>query len=141
MRAAFLRGPLSRYLPWGAWFCCIIRQCGEIENLRAQSDFSQQNRSSRKGKHGSGRPILIFPALSDRRTEVCSKIRKPRARRLFRVNNPQVEALPLSDVVDMPEICRISPVLAGLRGQHRVQFHCFSRNGVFDAGLLSLAVI
>ena len=36
----------------------------KIGNRRAQPDFRQQNRRSRKRKPGSGRPILIFPRTS-----------------------------------------------------------------------------
>ena len=36
---------------------------GKIEKLRAQPDFCQQNRSRGSLKQGSGRPILVFPAL------------------------------------------------------------------------------
>ena len=86
---------------------------GKIENLRAQPDFRQQNRRSRKPKTGVWSADLGFtPHFRKRPPEVCGKFRKPRAHRLFRVKKQQVEALSLSDVVGMLGFCRILSDLA-----------------------------
>ena len=67
---------------------------GKIGNRRAQPDFRQQNRRSRKRKTGVWSANLDFsPHFWNRRTEVCGKFRNPRAYRPFRAEKPQVEAL------------------------------------------------
>lgn len=66
----------------------------KIGNLRAQLDFWQQNRRSRKRKTGVWSVDLGFsPHFRNRPSEVCGKFRNPRAHRPFRVEKPQVEAL------------------------------------------------
>ena len=85
---------------------------GKIENLRAQPDFWQQNRRSRKRKTGVWSGDLRFsPHFRKRRPEVCGNFRNPRAHRHFQAKKPQVEALPLSGAVGMSGICRILPDL------------------------------
>lgn len=58
---------------------------GKIENLRAQPDYLQQNRRSRKSKTGVWSADLGFtPHFRKRLPEVCGKFRNPRAHRLFK---------------------------------------------------------
>ena len=61
----FSQRNLSRFPLQGARCCCVLRKCGEkIGNLRAQSDFRQQNRRSRKRKTGVWSVDLGFPRTS-----------------------------------------------------------------------------
>ena len=94
---------------------------GKIDNLRAQPDFLQQNRRSRKRKTGVWSADLGFsPHFRNRRTEVCGKFWNPRAHRPFRAKKPQVEALLLSGMVGMSRICRILPIWAASTGLSRL---------------------
>ena len=94
---------------WSSGIYRCFRKCGEIGNLRAQTDFRQQNRRSRKSETVVWSADLGFPRFRNRSMEVCGKFRNPRAHRLFQVKKQQVEALPLSSVVVMSRICRILP--------------------------------
>lgn len=86
---------------------------GKIGNLRAQPDFRQQNRRSRKRKTGFWSADLGFtPHFRNRRTEVCGKFWDSRAHRHFRVKKQQVEALRHSGVLGMFRICRVFPFFA-----------------------------
>ena len=78
--------------------------------LRAQLDFWQQNRRSRKRETGAWSADLgISPHFRNRKTEVCGKFRNPRVHRPFRAKKPQVEALPDYRMVSKSEFCRILP--------------------------------
>lgn len=73
---------------------------GKIDNLRAQPDFRQQNRRSRKRKTGVWSADLGFtPHFRNRLPEVCGKFRNLRVCRPFQVKKPQVEALRYSGVL------------------------------------------
>ena len=62
---------------------------GIIGNHRAQPDFRQQNRRSRKRKTGVWSADLGFtPHFWNRLTEVCGKFRNPRAHCPFRAEKP-----------------------------------------------------
>lgn len=75
---------------------------GKIGNLRAQPDFCQQNRRSRKGKTAIWFADLSFsPHFRNHLPEVCGKFRNPRARCPFRAEKPQVEAFRHSSVLGM----------------------------------------
>ena len=88
---------------------------GKIGNRRAQPDFRQQNRRSRKRKTGVWSVDLGFlPHFRNRCTEVCGKFRNPRARRPFPSEKPQVEALRHLGVHGIFLICRILPVFASV---------------------------
>ena len=61
---------------------------GKIGNLRAQLDFWQQNRRSRKRKTGVWSADLDFsPHFRNCPSEVCGKFRNPRAHRPFAQRN------------------------------------------------------
>ena len=95
---------------------------GKIENRRAQPDFWQQNRRSRKRKTGVWSADLGFsPHFRNRPLEVCGKFWNPRAHRPFCVKKPQVVALEQLGVVGLFRFCRIllESVPRGLsRGVH-----------------------
>ena len=83
---------------------------GKIGNRRAQRDFRQQNRRSRKIQNGVWSADLGFsPHFRNPNPEVCGKFRNPRAHRPFRAKKPQVDALQLFRMVDKSQICRILP--------------------------------
>lgn len=103
---------------------CFPEVRGKIGNHRAQSDFWQQNRRSRKRKTGVWSANLGFtPHFWNHRTEVCGKFRNPRAHGLFRAEKSQVEALRHPGVLGMFRICRILPVFASVAGR----FHSYHR--------------
>lgn len=92
---------------------CFPEVRGKIGNHRAQSDFWQQNRRSRKRKTGVWSVDLGFSQhFRNRPPEVCGKFRNPRAHRPFREEKPQVEALWHPGVLGMFKNCRILPVFA-----------------------------
>ena len=85
---------------------------GKIGNSRAQPDFWQQNRRSRKHKTGVWSADLGFsPHFRNRSSEVCGKFLNHRARRHFFAKKPQVDALALLGMVDLFRFCRILPDL------------------------------
>lgn len=85
---------------------------GKIGNLRAQPDFWQQNRRSRKRKTGVWSADLDFtPHFRNHYAEVCGKFRNSRAHRPFRAEKLQVKALRHPGVLGMFRICRILPLL------------------------------
>ena len=91
---------------------------GKIETCRAQLDFLQQNRRSRKRKTGVWSADLDFsPHFRNRPSEVCGKFRNPRAHRPFRAEKPQVKALRHPGVLGMFRICRILPFFASVAGR------------------------
>lgn len=47
------------------------------------------------------------PHFRNHLSEVCDKFWNPQEQWLFRIKEPQVEALPIFDVVGIPGICRI----------------------------------
>lgn len=97
---------------------------GKIDNLRAQPDFRQQNRRSRKRKTGVWSADLVFtPHFRNRCTEVCGKFRNPRAHCPFCAEKPQVKVLRDSSVLGMFRICRILPVFVSVAGR----FHSYHR--------------
>ena len=89
---------------------------GKIENLRAQPDYLQQNRRSRKSKTGGlvGRS-RFYPALPKAPARSMRQIPESPSTPPFQVKKQQVEALPLSSAVVMSGICRILPDLAQAR--------------------------
>ena len=90
---------------------CISEVRGKIENLRAQPDFQQQNRRSRKPKTGARTADIGFsPHFRKCLTEVCGKFLNSRAQRTLRVKKPQVEVLVVFCVVGISRICRILSV-------------------------------
>lgn len=85
---------------------------GKIRNLRAQPDFRQQNRRSRKHKTWVWSADLGFPPhFRNRPSEVCGKFRNPRAHRHFCAKKPQLDALVQLGVVGLFRFCRILPDL------------------------------
>lgn len=83
---------------------------GKIENRRAQPDYLQQNRRSRKGKTGVRSADLDFtPHFRNRRAKVCGKFWILRAQRPFRIKKPQVDVLVVFRVVSMSVFCRMLP--------------------------------
>ena len=91
---------------------------GKIETCRAQLDFLQQNRRSRKGKTGVWSADLDFsPHFRNRPSEVCGKFRNPRAHRPFCAEKPQVEASRHPGALGKFRICRILPVFASVAGR------------------------
>ena len=97
----------------GQWvFIAVFGSAGKIGNLRAHPDFWQQNCRSRKAETGAWSTYLRFsPHFRNCSTEVCGKFRNPRAHCPFHEKNLQVDALPLSSVVDVSRICRTLPDL------------------------------
>lgn len=110
----FSEGHLSRSRFETMGFSSLFSEVrGKIGNLRAHPDFWQQNRRSRKAEAGAWSTYLRFsPHFRNCSTEVCGKFRNPRAHRPFHEKNLQVEALPLSSVVDVSRICRTLPDFA-----------------------------
>lgn len=83
---------------------------GKTKNCRAQPDFRQQNRRSRKHKTRVWSADLGFtPHFRNRPSEVCGKFWNPRAHRPFCVKKPRVDALVPLGMVDLFRICRILP--------------------------------
>lgn len=110
LRGCFPRAFVTFSL-WDSGFLSLFSEVrGEIGNLRAHPDFSQQNRRLRKGEIGVWFPDLGFtPHFRNRPPEVCGKFRNPRAHRPFHEKNPQLETLSLFSVVSMSRIYRILP--------------------------------
>ena len=74
-------------------FYRCFRKCGKIGNLRAQTDFRQQNRRSRKSKTGVWSADLGFsPHFRNRPMEVCGKSRTLEHWQKIRTNNVQQRA-------------------------------------------------
>ena len=72
----------------------------KIENRRAQTDFWQQNRRSRKHKTRVWSADLgFFPHFRNRPLEVCGKFWNPRAHHHFCAKKSQVDALVLLGMV------------------------------------------
>lgn len=65
---------------------------------------------------GLGYPFVLKVSF-DSFPEVCGKFRNPQARRPFRAEKPQVEALRYPGVLGMFRICRILPVFASVAGR------------------------
>lgn len=81
---------------------CFAEVRGKIEDLRAQPDFLQQNRRSRKCKTGVWSADLDFsPHFRNHCTEVCGKFWDSRAHGPFCAKKPQVEALQYFGVLGM----------------------------------------
>lgn len=110
-KGLFSEGHLSRFrFGTVGFFIAIFGREGKTGNLRAQTDFRQQNRTSRKPKTGVWSADLGFsPHFWNRPSEVCGKFRNPQAHRPFHEQKPQVDALTLSSVVGISRICRILP--------------------------------
>lgn len=61
-------------------------------------------------KSGSGRQVSVLPRTSEHaNTKVCGKFRNPRPHCHLHVKKPQVEALSLTRVLGISDICRILP--------------------------------
>ena len=98
-------------------FVALSGSAGQkIGNLRAQPDYLQQNRRSRKSKTGGlvGRS-RFYPALPKAPARSMRQIPESPSTPPFQVKKQQVEALPLSSAVVMSGICRILPDLAQAR--------------------------
>ena len=90
---------------------------GKISKRRAQPEFLQQNRRSRKRKTGVWSADLGFsPHFRILKTEVCGKFRNLGPHCPLRVKKPQVEALPFSGVLGISDICRILPEITSRGG-------------------------
>ena len=81
---------------------------GKISTRRAQPEFLQQNRRSRKRKTGIWSADLGFsPHFRNLKTEVCGKFRNSRPHRTFFAKKQRVEPLTYLCVVGKLIICRI----------------------------------
>lgn len=106
-KGLFIEGHLSVFAS-GRRVLPRISEVRGKSKLAAHSDFCQQNRRSQESKTGVWSADLIFsPHFLIRLSIICANPWNPRAQRLFRIKDPQVEALWHFGALGTPGICRI----------------------------------
>lgn len=107
-KGLFIEGHLSVF----ASGRCVLPRISEVRGkskLAAHTPiFANKTAGRRSPKPGSGRQTSFFsPHFLIRLSIICASLWNPRAQRLFRIKDPQVEALWHFGALGTPGICRI----------------------------------